>query len=52
MKPRLCKSSAPGTRSGPGGNKWVPGEVIKQVGPVLYHVSAKGMVWKHHADQL
>ena len=34
-----------------GGIKWVPGEVVKQVGPVLYHVSAKGMVWKRHADQ-
>ena len=22
------------------------------MGPVLYHVSAKGMVWKCHADQL
>lgn len=35
-----------------GGVKWVPGKVIKQLGPVLYHVSAKGMVWKRHADQL
>ena len=35
-----------------GGIKWVPGEVVKQAGPVLYHVSAKGMVLKRHADQL
>ena len=34
------------------GNKWMPGIIKKQNGPVSYTVLVDGMCWERHADQL
>ena len=36
-----------------GSNKWIPGIIIKKLGPVTYHVEvAHGQILKRHVDQL
>ena len=35
-----------------GTNKWVPGTIIKQTGPVSYVVQVQQYIWKRHAEQL
>ena len=35
------------------GDKWVPGEVVKRLGPLTYRVKVKsGDVWKRHIDHV
>ena len=34
-------------------NKWQSGEIIKQTGPLSYHIqTSDGSVWRRHADQI
>ena len=35
-----------------GYEKWSPGIVTKQTGPVSYQVNVKGQTWNRHAEQL
>ena len=36
-----------------GSGKWIPGIIIKKLGPVTYHVEvAHGQIWKQHIVQL
>ena len=32
--------------------KWSPGVVTKQTGPVSYEVNVRGQIWNRHAEQL
>lgn len=36
------------------GNKvsWIKGTISRRLGPVTYHVSVCGMLWKRHVDQI
>ena len=35
-----------------GCDKWTPGVVTKQTGPVSYEVNVRGQTWNRHAEQL
>ena len=49
----LMPGDAVTVRNYRGSNKWIPGIVIKTLGPVTYSVGvANGQVWKRHIDQL
>ena len=32
--------------------KWLKGEVLERIGPVLYKVLVDGATWRHHVDQM
>ena len=34
------------------GPKWLKGEVLERIGPVLYKVLVDGATWRRHVDQL
>ena len=37
----------------PRGDQWIPGVIVRQSGPVTYHVDVgEGMVWKRHQDHV
>ena len=34
------------------GPKWLKGEVLERIGPVLYKVLVDGATWRRHVDQM